>query len=98
MTTVYSTYGWDYTCPFCGECVRVNSRVSTHKCSIGEAIAGTIKVSDVDKCLICGRSTMEAARLGYESNFDGEYICWNCWRKHIDPVIEMMRNEAVKEE
>ena len=39
------------------------------------------------KCLICGIPTMEGIQLGYESKYDGEWICWSCFRAVCDPAI-----------
>lgn len=38
-------------------------------------------------CFICGDPTLAGIRLGYESCFDGEWICWKCFRDLLDPVL-----------
>lgn len=45
------------------------------------------------QCFICGNFDDGGTILGYESCFDGEFICWDCFRKYVDPMLRKALEE-----
>jgi hypothetical protein len=52
-------------------------------------------------CLICGGPAVyDTVGFGYGSEFDSEYICKECCKKWIDPVVKkaIVANEPAVDE
>ncbi len=61
--------------------------------TLPNGLVGTYRFEPLPRCFICGALGYGGDHLGYGSKFDGEFVCWNCIAKVLDPAIEAARSQ-----